>query len=235
MCRLDDEVVMYAAALGAENLEREEPDERTDRNTPGEPFEAVVRPGVLGKHDACGTAADNCHVVDEARERGNQELLARVLHGDKDAPHEDEYLARQDDAAVVRGTLDEFRRGALDGQELQEFLHPDERGNHEDQEHEAEGVEHVAEELPSALLVARDLVARENRDEDDGEEPGTHHMVEDIGNHEGEVERVLLERDARGVREEHFAENTEHAAQEHGDGNDDGSFVHKNFLPIRQP
>ena len=52
-------------------------------------------------------------------------------------------------------------------------------------------------------------------------------MVEDVRNHEGEVERVLFERYARGMGQEHFAENPENAAQEHGYGNDYGGFVHK--------
>ena len=106
------------------------------------------------------------HVVDEARERGDKELLAGVLHGHEDAPHEDEHLAGQDDAAIVRGALDKFRRGSVYGQELQKFLHPDECGNHQNKQCDAEGIQHVAEELPAAFLVARDLVARENRDKD---------------------------------------------------------------------
>ena len=230
MLGLDNEFVMHAATPGAENLEREEADEGAHRHAPGESFQAVIRAGVLAERDTRDAAEHDGHVVDEARERGNQELLAGVLHGHQDAAHEDEHLAGQDDAAIVRGALDKFRRGAVYGKQLQEFLHPDECGNHENQERDAEGVQDVAEEFPAALLVACHLVARENRDEDDGEESGTHHMVQDVRNHEGEVERVLFERDARCVGEQHFAEDSENAAQEHGYGDDYGGFVHD---PIR--
>ena len=51
-------------------------------------------------------------------------------------------------------------------------------------------------------------------------------MIQDIRNHEGKVEGILLERHARGMREKHLAENSEHAAQEHRNGNDNGSFIH---------
>ena len=227
MLGLDNEFVVYSATPGAEDLQSKESDEGAHRHAPGEAFEAEVRAGVLTEREPGRATADNRHVVDKASERGNQELFAGVLHGHEDAPHEDEHLAGQDDTAVIRGALDKFRRGAIDRQQLQKLLHPDECGHHQNQECDAERVQHVAEELPPALLVACHLVTRENRDEDNREEPGAHHMVQDVGNHEREVEGVLFERYARRVCEQHFAENPEHTAQEHGYGNDNGGFVHR--------
>ena len=227
MGRLHEQFVMHAATPGAENLEGEKADEGAHRHAPGESFEAEVRAGVLTEREPGRTAAHNRHVVDKARERGNQELLTGMLYGDEDAPHEDEHLAGQNNAAIVRGALDKFRRGAVDRQQLQKFLHPDESGHHQNQKRDAERVQHVAEELPTALLVASHLVARENRDEDNREESGADNVVQNVGNHEREVEGVLFERDARRMGEQHFAENPENAAQEHGYGNDYGGFVHE--------
>jgi len=63
MGRLDDKVVVHAATPGAENLEREEPDEGAHRHAPGEAFEAEVRAGVLTEREPGCTAADNRHAV----------------------------------------------------------------------------------------------------------------------------------------------------------------------------
>ena len=152
-----DEFVMDAAALGTKNLECEKSDECADGDAPRETCEAVIVAGVIAEPKACGTAAHNGDVVDEACERGNQELLASVLDCNEDAPDKDENLPGQNDAAVVSGAFQKFRGHAIDGQKRNQFLHPDERGNHENEENEPERVEHVAEELPAVFLVARDL------------------------------------------------------------------------------
>ena len=223
---LADDFVMDAAALCTKNLQGEKADETSDGNAPSETFQAKIRAGVLPDFNPCNTANDNCNVVDEARERRNQELLARVLHRDEDAPDKDENLARQNDAAVVSRAFQEFGRHAVDCEERYEFLHPDERRHHKNQKHKPESIEHVAEEFPAALFIVRHLVTRENRDEDDGEETCAHHMIQNIRNHERQVESVLFERHARGVGQKHFTENSQHAAEQKTDGNDDGGFVH---------
>ena len=129
MGRLQEQFVMHAATPGAENLEGEKADEGAHRHAPGESFQAEVRAGVLTEREPGRTAAHNRHVVDKARERGNQELLTGMLYGHEDAADEDEHLAGQNNAAIVRGALDKFRRGAVDRQQLQKFLHPDEGRN----------------------------------------------------------------------------------------------------------
>ena len=223
---LADDFVMDAAALCAKNLQGEKADEASDRDAPGETFQAEVRAGVLPDFNPCNTAKHDGDVVDEACERRNQELLARVLHRNEDAPDKDENLARQNDAAVVSRAFQEFGRHTVDSEERDKFLHPDERRHHKNQKHEPESVEHVAEEFPAALFIVRHLVTRENRDEDDGEEACAHHVIQNIRNHERQIESVLFERHARGVGQKHFTENTQHAAKEKTDGNDDGGFVH---------
>ena len=223
---LDQEFVVHAATPGAVNLQGEEADKGAHRHAPGETFQAVVRAGVLTERDSCRTPAYDGQVVDKASQGGNQELLAGVLHRHQDTPHEDEHLARQDDTAIVRRALDKFRRGAINGQKLQKFLHPDEGGNDQNEQGDTEGVQHVAEELPASPLVTGHLVARENRNEDNRQKTGTHHMVQDIRNHERQVEGVFFKRYACRMGQEHLAENPEDAAQEHGCGDDDGSFVH---------
>ena len=149
-----------------------------------------------------------------------------MLHRNENATDEDENLSWQNDAAVVSCAFQEFGRHAIDGQKRNEFLHPDECRNHENQKRYPERVEHVAEELPAALFVTCDFVACENRDENDREEPGADHVIQDIRNHEGEVKSVFFERHACGVGEEHFAEDTEHAAKEHAHGDNNSSFIH---------
>ena len=218
---------MHTTTPGAENLQGEEADKGAHRHAPGETFQAEIRAGVLTERDSCRSPAYNGHVIDKASQGGNQELLAGVLHRNQDTPHEDEHLAGQDNASVVCRALDKFRRGALYGQKLQKLLHPDKGGNDEDQKRDAEGVQHVAEELPASPLVTGHLVARKNRDEDNGQETGTHHMVQDIRNHEGQVKGILFKGHARRMGKEHLAEDPEDAAQEHGCGNDDGGFVHR--------
>ena len=131
--RFNDKFIMDSAALGAKNLEGEKSDECADWNAPGETGETVIIAGVIRESEACGTAAHNCDVVNETCERWNQELLTGVLNGNEDATDEDENLARKNNAAVVSGAFQEFGRHAIDGQERNEFLHPDERGNHENQ------------------------------------------------------------------------------------------------------
>ena len=149
-----------------------------------------------------------------------------MLHCNEDAPYEDEDLPRQDDSAIVSRTFQKFGSYAIDGQKRDEFFHPDERRNHENEEGDSERVEHVAKEFPTAFFVASDFVARKNGDEDDGEESRTDHVIQNVWNHEGEVEGVFFERHASGVGEEHFAENAEHAAYEHANGDNNGSFIH---------
>ena len=56
-----------------------------------------------------------------------------MLNGNEDATDEDENLSRKNNATVVSRAFQEFGRHAIDGQERNEFLHPDERGNHENQ------------------------------------------------------------------------------------------------------
>ena len=224
--RFADEFVMDAAALGAPNLQCEKSNESPKRNAPGEPCKAVIVACIIAEREPQSAATDNRDVVDEACEGGNQELLARVLYCDEDATDEDENLSWQNDAAVVGCAFQELGRHAIDGQERNQFLHPDECGNHENQEREPEGVQHVAEKFPAVFLVTRDFVTRENRDEDNRQKSGTHHVVQDVWNHEREVECVFFERHAGGVGKEHFAENSEHAAQEHRNGNNNGGFIH---------
>ena len=221
-----DEFVMDAAALGAKNLEGEKSDECADGDAPGEACEAVIVARIIAKCESCGTAAHNGDIIDEARERGNQELLARVLYCNEDAADKDEDLPRKNNAAVVSRAFQELRRHAIDGQERDEFFHPDERGNHENEERESEGVEHVAEEFPAGFFVTGDFVACENRDEDNRQKSGADHVIQDVRNHEREVESVFFERHAGGVGEEHFTENSEHAAQKHRNGDNNSGFIH---------
>ncbi len=221
-----DEFVMDAAALGTKNLEGEKSDECADGDAPGETCEAVIVAGVIAEPKACGSATDNGDVVDEACERGNQELLASVLDCNEDAADKDENLPGQNDAAVVSGAFQKLGRYAIDGQKRNQFLHPDERGNYENEENEPERVQYVAEELPAVFLVARDLVPRKNRDEDDGQKSGADYVIQDVRNHESEVESVFFERHAGGVGEEHFTENSKHSAQKHRNGDNNSGFIH---------
>ena len=223
---LDQKLVVHAATPGAVNLQGKEADKGAHRHAPGKTFQAEIRAGVLTERDSCRTPAYDGQVVNKASQGGNQELLAGVLHRHQDTPHEDEHLAGQDDTTVVCRALDKFRRGAFHGQKLQKLLHPDKGGNDEDQKRDAEGVQHVAEELPASPLVTGHLVARENRDEDNRQETGTHHMVQDIRNHEGQVKGILFKGHTCRMGQEHLAENPEDTAQEHGCGNDNGGFVH---------
>ena len=223
---LNDKFIMDAAALGAKNLEGEKSDECSDGYAPGKSSEAVIVARIIAKCESCGTATDNRDVVDEACERGNQELLARVLDCNEDAPDKDENLPGQNDAAVVSGAFQKFRGHAIDGQKRNQFLHPDERGNYENEENEPERVQYVAEELPAVFLVAGDLVPRKNRDEDDGQKSGADYVIQDVRNHESEVESVFFERHAGGVGEEHFTENSKHSAQKHRNGDNNSGFIH---------
>ena len=161
-----NEFVMDAAALGAKNLEGKKSNECADRYAPGKSRETVIVACMVAEPKACGTSAHNRDIVNETREGGNQELLARVLYRDEDATDKDENLSRQNNAAVVSRAFQEFRRHAIDSQQRDKFLHPYKCRNHENQECKTKRVKHVAEELPAATLVTCDFVARENRDED---------------------------------------------------------------------
>ena len=149
-----------------------------------------------------------------------------MLDRDKDAADKDENLPRKDNASVISCAFQKLGRHAIDGQERDEFLHPNECRNHENQQCKPEGVEHVAEELPARLLVTCDFVARENRNEDNRQKSGADHVIQDVWNHEGEVKGVFFKRHAGGVGEEHFTENPEYAAQEHRNGNNNSGFIH---------
>ena len=218
--------IMDAAALGAKNLEGKESDECADRYAPGKSSETVIVAGVVAEPKACGTAAHNRDIVNETRERWNQELLASVLDSDENATDEDEDLPRQDNATIVSGTFQKFRGHAIDSQQRDEFLHPDERRNHENQEYKPERVKHVAEEFPAATLVTSDFVARKNRDKYDGEKSGAHDVIQNVRNHERKIKSVFFERHAGGVGKEHFTENPENTAQEHRNGNNNSGFIH---------
>ena len=153
-------------------------------------------------------------------------MFACVLDCNEDATDKDENLPRQNDTTVVSGAFQKLGRYAIDGQERDEFFHPDERGNYENEENEPERVQYVAEELPAVFLVARDLVPRKNRDEDDGQKSGADYVIQDVRNHESEVESVFFERHAGGVGEEHFTENSKHSAQKHRNGDNNSGFIH---------
>ena len=90
----NDKFIMNTAALGTKNLEGEKSDERADGHAPCKSGKSVIIAGVIREGKACGTAAHNCDVVDEARERGDEELLASMLHRNEDATDEDENLPR---------------------------------------------------------------------------------------------------------------------------------------------
>ena len=223
---VNDKFIMNTAALGSKNLECEKSDKCTDWNAPGKSCKTVIIAGVIREGKACGTAAHNGDVVDEAREGWNQELLAGVLDCYEDAPDENENLPWKNNATVVSRAFQELGSHAIDGQKRNEFLHPDEGWHYENQECKPERIQHVAEKFPAALFVTRDFVARENRDENDREEPGADHVIQDVWNHEGEVKSVFFERHAGGVGEEHFAEDAEHAANEHAHGDNNSGFIH---------
>ena len=189
---LHHQFVVHAATPGAVDLQGEKSNEGAHRHTPGKTFQAVTGAGDLTERDSRDTAKYDGQIVDEPRKRGNQKLLAGVLHRHKDTAHKNENLPRKDNAAIVGGALNKFRRGALYGQQLQKFLHPDKCGNHKNEQNNSKSIQYVAEEFPATLKVTRHTVARKNRDKYNGEESGTYHMVQNVRNHEGQIQSVFL-------------------------------------------
>lgn len=210
---------MRSAAVNADDLQQEESEERSERDAPGEAREPVVPADEAAHNDG--------QVVDDARERRNEKLLARLLDGDEETAGEDEELPRKNDAPEVSSAVEDRRVERCDGgKEGDEFAHPDECRNDEYEEQKPECVHHVAEEFPGVVFLLFDDIAREDRDEDDGEEARAHYMIQDVGDEEGEIEGVLFGGDARGPREEHFAQDAEYAAHEHACCDDKGCFIH---------
>src|SRR5574344_288355 len=210
---------MRPAAVNADDLQQEKADERAERNAPGEARESVV--------PADETARDDGKVVDDARERRNEELLARLLHGDEEAPREDEELPRKDDAPEVSGAVEDRRVERRDGsEERDELAHPDERRDDEREEQKSERIHHVTEKFPGVVFLFFDDVAREDRNEDDGEKPCAHEVIQDVRDEEGEAEAVLFGGDAGGAGEKPFGQDTEHATDEDACGDDKCCFIH---------
>ena len=172
-----------------------------------------------GEHQHRG---DHHHVQQRGAQGGDEEKAPRVEHAHENRrqahpahvrEHDDEQLQHEPHVALRIGP----RQIAADAEQ--------DRGDHHQRGHQEAG-DHRVGHLPHGRLALRHLFVLQEGQEGRSERPFAEQAAEEIGNHEGEVERTLDRTGAQEMRVDHFPEQAQNPAGNRGGRHGGAGFQH---------